>query len=117
MDGWLVMCGRGITPPCFWQWRHLQLVAVKSCHGKLRKVDGEPTVVLGQQAHAVAGSEHAAPSERKNHGRRERLLRGGGGGGSFCGGFRSVDNDGLFTALGRSGVDRVQVAAFCRGVV
>jgi hypothetical protein len=35
-------------------------------------------VVLGQQAHALAGSEHAAPDERKNHGRREALLRGGG---------------------------------------
>jgi len=106
------MCGRGIAAPCFWQWRHLQLVAVKSCQGKLRKVDGQPTVVLGQQAHAVAGSEHAAPDERKNHGRRKRPLRRGGC--SFYGGFRSVDNDCLFAALGSSGVDRVQVDAFGR---
>src|SRR6266852_20184 len=52
-------CRHVIAAPCFWQWRHPQLVAVKSCDGKLCKVDGEPTVVLGQQAHALA-PEHFA---------------------------------------------------------
>src|SRR5229473_1341893 len=52
-------CSHVIAASCFWQWRHLQLVAVKASYGKLRKVDGEPPVVLGQQAHALA-PEHFA---------------------------------------------------------
>src|SRR5260370_1778403 len=43
----------------FWPWRYPQLVAVKSRQGKLRKVDGEPTVVLGQQAHLLAPENFA----------------------------------------------------------
>src|SRR5216684_1804996 len=45
--------------PCFWPWRHPQLLAVKACQGKLRKVDSEPTVVLGQQAHPLAPENFA----------------------------------------------------------
>src|SRR5258708_7095367 len=52
-------CSHVIAAPCFWQWRHLQLLAVKACQGKLRKVDGEPTVVLGQQAHPLAPENFA----------------------------------------------------------
>src|SRR5216684_6861162 len=62
-----------------------------------------------------AVSEHSAPDKRKNHGRREMLLRSGGC--NFCGGVRSVDNDGLFTAFGGGGVDGVQVDAFGREFV
>src|SRR5713101_9813952 len=61
--------GRGRVPfPCthtvealsyFWQWRHLQLPAVKSCQGKMRKVDREPAVVLGQQPHPLAPQNFA----------------------------------------------------------
>src|SRR5713226_3526831 len=63
----------------------------------------------------LAGSEHHAPDERRNHGRRVMLLRSGGC--SFCGGFRSVDNDGLFATFGGSGVDGVQVDALRREFV
>src|SRR5713101_99844 len=62
-----------------------------------------------------AVSKHSAPDKRKNHGRREMLLRSGGC--NFCGGVRSVDNDGLFTAFGGGGVDGVQVDAFGREFV
>src|SRR5712692_1647035 len=61
--------GRGRFPfPCthtvealgyFWQWRHLQLPAVKSYQGKMRKVDREPAVVLGQQPHPLAPQNFA----------------------------------------------------------
>src|SRR5260370_6158743 len=43
------------------------------------------------------------------------LLRGGGC--RFCGGFRSVNNNGLLTAFGGSGVDGIQVDAFGREFV
>src|SRR6266403_4509107 len=58
---------------------------------------------------AFAGTEDSEPDERKNHGRRKRLLRGGGG--SFCGRFGGIDDDGLFSALCGSGVDGAQVDA------
>ncbi len=48
-----------LSQPCFWQWRHPQLLAVKSCQGKLREVDREATVVLGQQAHPLAPENFA----------------------------------------------------------
>src|SRR5258708_6761099 len=49
----------GIGAPRFWQWRHLQLLAVKAGQGKMRKVDREPTVVLGQQADALSPENFA----------------------------------------------------------
>src|SRR6266403_6055533 len=58
---------------------------------------------------AFAGTEDSEPDERKNHGRRKRLLRGGGG--SFCGRFGGIDDDGLFAALCGSGVDGTHVDA------
>src|SRR5260370_32702379 len=52
-------CSHVIAAPCFWQRRHLQLLAVKSCQGKLREVDGEPPVVFGQQAYPLAPENFA----------------------------------------------------------
>src|SRR5207249_7474756 len=58
---------------------------------------------------ALARSENRAADERKNQGRREKLLRGGGC--RFCRDFRRVDNDCLLAAFGGSGVDGIQVNA------
>src|SRR5208282_865077 len=39
------------TLACFLPWHHSQHPAIESSDGNLREVDGEPAVVLGQQAH------------------------------------------------------------------
>ena len=62
----------------------------------------------------LAASEVSAPDKLKEPQRIEILC---GGGCPFCGSFRSVNNDGLFTAFGGSGVDGVQVDAFRREFV
>src|SRR5579871_1537538 len=43
-----------VVNPCFGQRRHSQLLTVKSCNGKLGKIDGEPAIIHRQQAHGLS---------------------------------------------------------------